>query len=265
MSFKRKYLKEYSMTQVMPTVAEILFLPLPAQSNTNVIQEIVDDLSGSKRIAIIATDGLGLFAWKQWGINMPFLGSMLNRHSIVIRSIMPSITPVNFAAMVTGAELAVHGVREIDNTFSCETIFNVLRKKGKRSAGVGLEKYTGSNLLGRHADIWGNGGSGSDDDIEKIVIEISEHKAPDYLIAQLGIIDDVFHQYGPSSPSVVPMLKDTDLRLKRLVTHLKNLDYGVIILSDHGQHDVPDAVGDEYRGIHGTVSNEDCLVPCTWI
>ena len=257
--------KEYSMTQILPTVIEILGLSLPAQSDTNVIQEIIYDLSGYNKIAIVVTDGLGLFAWQQWDINMPFLRSMLNRHSIVIRSIMPSITPVNFAAMVTGAKLAVHSVKQMDNTFTCETIFDVLRKKGKRSAGIGLEKYTGSNLLGRHSDIWGNGGNGLDNDIEKIIIEISEKEVPDYLIAQLGIIDDVFHQYGPSSPSVVPMLKDTDLRLERLVKHLKNLDYGVIILSDHGQHDVPDAAGGEHRGVHGTVSNEDCLVPCTWI
>jgi predicted AlkP superfamily pyrophosphatase or phosphodiesterase len=261
----RAALKEYSMTQILPTVIEILGLPLPTQSDTIVIQKIVDDLSGYKRMAIIATDGLGLFAWEQWDINMLFLRSMHNRNSIVIRSIMPSITPVNFAAMVTGAELSVHGVKYMDNTFTCETIFDVLRKKGKRSAGVGLEKYTGSNLLGRHADIWGNGGTGSDIDIEKIVIEITAKSTPEYLIAQLGIIDDVFHQYGPSSPLVVPMLKDTDSRLERLVKHLKNLDYGIIILSDHGQHDVHDAGDGEYRGVHGTAGNEDCLVPCTWI
>ena len=258
-------LKEHSITEILPTVVKILGLSMPAQSDTGVISEIVNDLSGCKKIAIVATDGLGLFAWNQWKSNMPFFRSMLNRNSVVIRSIMPSITPVNFAAMVTGAELAVHGVEQMDKTFECETIFDVLRKQGKRSAGIGLEKYTGSNLLGRHADIWGNGGNGSDADIERIVIEISENEAPDYLIAQLGIIDDVFHQYGPSSPSVVPMLQDTDLRLERLVKHLNNLDYGVIILSDHGQHDVPDAVGYEFRGVHGTNSDEDCLVPCTWI
>ncbi|MQY76928.1 MAG: hypothetical protein GH155_04785 [Spirochaeta sp.] len=258
-------LKEYSITYVASTAAKILVLPLPAQSEVKIIPEIVHDLSGYKRIAIIATDGLGLFAWRQWDKNMTFLRSLHGQKSIVIRSIMPSITPVNFAAMVTGAELAVHGVHDMDNTFTCETIFDVLRKRGKRSAGVGLEKYTGYYLLGRHADIWGNVGKGSDADVEEKIIEIAVQSSPDYLIAQLGETDDTFHQYGPSSPSILPMLKDTDSRLERLVKHLKKLGYGVIILSDHGQHDVHDSGDGDKRGAHGTVSNEDCLVPCTWI
>jgi len=49
-----------------------------------------------------------------------------------------------------------------------------------------------------------------------------------------------------------------DARLNRLVEGLAELDYGIIILSDHGQHD-----GDG-RGTHGTDCDEDSLVPCTW-
>ncbi len=258
-------LKEYSITDVAPTTADILGLSSPVQSAAKIIPEIVHDLSGYIRIAILVTDALGFFAWQQWAGKMAFLRSLHSQNSIVLRSIMPSITPVNFAAMVTGADLSVHGVRTMDSTFSCETVFDVVRKAGKKSAGVGLEKYTGSNLLGRHADIWGNAGPGSDADIEEKIIEIATQSFPDYLIAQLGKIDDTFHQYGPSSPSVVPMLKDTDSRLKRLVKHLKQLSYGVIILSDHGQHDVPDAKDGDRRGAHGTDCAEDCQVPCTWI
>lgn len=258
-------LREHSTTDVAPTTAKILCLSAPAQSEAKIIPEIVHDLSGCERIAIIVTDALGLFAWRQWREKMTFLRSLHSQKSIVIRSIMPSVTPVNFAAMVTGAELAVHGVHNMDSTFACETVFDVIRKAGKRSAGIGLENYTGSNLLGRHADIWGNAGTGSDADVEKKTIEIAVQSSPDYIIAQLGKIDDTFHQYGPSSPSVVPMLKDTDSRLERLVKQLKELSYGVVILSDHGQHDVHDAGNSDMRGAHGTIRHEDCLVPCTWI
>ncbi len=257
--------REHSMTYVAPTTAKILVLVLPAQSETKTIPEIIRDLSGYKKIAIIVTDALGLFGWRQWEDEMPFLRSLHIRKSIVIRSIMPSITAVNFAAMVTGAEFSVHGVHEMDNTFACETVFDVLRKAGRISAGVGLEKYTGSNLMGRHADIWGNAGKGSDTDVEKKTIEIVDRSSPDFLITHLGKMDDIIHQYGPSSPSVVSMLKDTDSLLERLVKHLKRQNYGVIILSDHGQHDVPDAVDGDRKGAHGTDSVEDCLVPCTWI
>jgi hypothetical protein len=178
---------------------------------------------------------------------------------------MPSITPVNFAAMVTGTDLAGHGVRVREDDFACATLFDVVRDAGGKSAGVGLAGYTGSELLGRHADIWGNAGDGSDDDVANTIIEIAERDRPEFLIAQLGRVDDVFHRYGPSSRAVVTMLRETDARLKSLVARLSPLGYCVVILADHGQHDVAESEAGGYRGSHGTDSPEDCLVPCTWI
>jgi predicted AlkP superfamily pyrophosphatase or phosphodiesterase len=119
--------------------------------------------------------------------------------------------------------------------------------------------------MGRCADICGDAGHGTDDDIVRVALEIAQSQGPDFMIVQLGQVDDVFHAHGPSSPSVVPMLKGTDERISRLVSTLKPLGYGNIIVSDHGQHDVPDAPEGEHRGTHGTNSDIDCQVPCTWI
>ena len=68
---------------------------------------------------------------------------------------MPSITPVNFSAMVTGTDLDGHGVRSYDHDFACETLFDVVRAAGGQSAAVGFEGYTGSKLLARFSDIDG--------------------------------------------------------------------------------------------------------------
>ena len=256
---------EFSMTDVAPTVSTILGLPTPAQATGSVISSVVDDLADRERVALLAPDALGDFAWQQWQDSMPYLKSLHAERSIILRSIMPSVTPVNFACMVTGADLSVHGVRAKEQTFQCETLFDVIRSAGGKSAGVGLTGYTGDQLLGRHADFWGNAGEGSDDDVASKVIEVVDRDAPQFVIAQLGRVDDAFHKYGPSSPSVVPTLSGTDARLERLVTHLKPMGYGVIILSDHGQHDLPEATQGGKRGGHGTDSPEDCRVPCTWI
>ena len=196
---------------------------------------------------------------------MPYLSSLHTQRSFSLRSVMPSITPVNFATMVTGTDLAGHTVHTFKDDFACETLFDVVRKAKGRSAGVGLDGYTGSELLGRFADIWGNAGNGSDDAVVDKVIEIADSDRPEFLIAQLGRVDDVFHRYGPSSPFVVPMLRETDARLKRLVEHLKPLGYGVVILADHGQYDVIEPSEAGLRGSHGTDTPEDSVVPCTWI
>ena len=252
------------MTSIAPTVSAILGLPAPASAIGSPIEEIVTGLAGAKRITVIAPDALGMFAWNLWKHEMPYLSSLHSRNSVVLRSVLPSITPVNFATMVTGTDRDGHGIHSRLHDFECQTLFDIIRASGGRSAGIGIHDYTGSALLGRFADICGNVGEGSDDDIADKIVEISGNGAPEFIIAQLGRVDDVFHEHGPSSPEVVPMLRETDTRLKRLVGNLKPLGYGVIILSDHGQHDVPDAPPGEHKGNHGSDSDEDCLVPCTW-
>lgn len=252
------------MTCVAPTVATLLGLPVPAAATGSPLSEVTADLSACDRVAVLALDAFGRFAWDLWHQEMPYLEWLHSRRSLTLRSVLPSITPVNFATMVAGTDLLGHGINTFRDDFACETLFDVVRRAGGRSAGIGLEGYTGSELLGRCADLWGNAGEGTDDAVAEKVLEFAEGDRPDFLIAQLGRVDDVFHQYGPSSPEVVPMLQESDARVQRLAECLSALGYGTLILADHGQHDVPDPEPGGLRGSHGTDSAEDCLVPCTW-
>ena len=66
-------LKYYSMMDVAPTVSAILHLPVPAQAKGQPIPEIVADLIGAGKIAVLAPDAFGLFAWNLWKSEMPYL------------------------------------------------------------------------------------------------------------------------------------------------------------------------------------------------
>lgn len=254
-----------SMTYVAPTVSAILGLPVPSGATGKPIGAIVSGLKGVERVAVIAPDALGLFAVNLWCDEMPYLHSQLAKNRVILRSVLPSITPVNFACMVTGTDRDGHGIHSFRHDFGCQTLFDVVRESGGKSAGVGFDGYTGAELLGRFADIRGNVPLGSDEVIAERVAQIAHDDLPQFIIAQLGRVDDVFHEHGPSSPEIVPMLRDTDARLKRMVASLVPHGYGVIILADHGQHDVVDALPGQHKGNHGTDSDEDCLVPCTWV
>ena len=257
--------REYSMMDVAPTASAVLQLPAPAHARGSPIPEIAADLAGARGVAVLALDAFGVYAWNLWRAEMPWLDSLHARRSVTLRSVMPSITPVNFATMVTGTDLERHQIHSFRHSFACETLFDVVRKAGGKSAGVGLDGYTGSELLGRFADIRGNAGDGSDDAVAGKTMQIAGDERPVFLIAQFGRVDDVFHEHGPSSPEVVPMLRESDGRMRRVVEHLKPLGYGILILADHGQHDTADPSTGGMRGIHGTGMPEDCLVPCTWI
>jgi len=246
------------MACLAPTVAALLGLPAPAQATEDPIPGIVRDLGPAQRVAAVAPDGLGSAIVARWGPEIPFLRSLLDRWHVTLRAVMPSITPVNFATMVTGASPEVHGVGAFTDDFACETLFDVVRAHGGRSAGVGQKGYTGSELLGRAADLWGKATSNTDGEVEAIALAFAAAEAPQFLIVQLGSTDDVFHRHGPSSPEVVPKLRETDKRLARMAKGLTALGYAVIINADHGQHDT------ESGGSHGTSADQDALVPCTW-
>lgn len=254
---------DYSMTCVAPTVSALLGLPAPAQATGTAIPEI---LAGgpAERVALVAPDALGEYAWQLWQAEMPFLRSLHARHSLALRSVMPSITPVNFAAMVTGTDREGHGIGSYNDSFLCETLFDVVRRAGGQSAGIGLRGYTGSQLLGRFADLCGRVEEHSDQAVEERIVAMARESRPRFLIAQLGCVDDVFHALGPSNPEVVPMLRETDARYQRLAAALTGLGYVLLVLSDHGQHDIPEAVLGTKHGSHGSDSDQDCVVPCTW-
>jgi predicted AlkP superfamily pyrophosphatase or phosphodiesterase len=250
---------EYAMTAIAPTVAAALGWPAPQAASTSPIAPILADLTGAARVAIVAPDALGLAPFDHWRTEMPFLAARHAEQSLLLRAIMPTITPVNFAAMVTGAVRDVHGVGAFTDSFACETLFDVARAQGATSAGIGRQGWTGSELLGRHADYWGKAESHTDAEVESIALEIASDKLPEFLIVQVGNTDEVFHRHGPSSDLVIPALREMDARLRRLTEGLLALGYSVLLHADHGQHDT--ATG----GSHGTDSDEDALVPGTWV
>jgi predicted AlkP superfamily pyrophosphatase or phosphodiesterase len=253
------------MIDVAPTISQISGIRVPAQATGEPIPEICRCFPNALKVAVIAPDALGEFTFRRWEAEMPYLSQLHSQRHLVLESVMPSITPVNFATIVTGNDPSVHRISTLHDTFRCETLFDGVREAGGTSAGIGLTGYTGSLLLGRHADINGDAGDGTDDAVADWVLNIAREKSPRFIIAQLGRVDDVLHQFGPSSEKIIPMLRETDARIQRIVTALKKLDYAILILSDHGQHDVTPEENHGKCGTHGHDLPEDRLVPCTWI
>lgn len=249
----------HSMTHVAPTIAEIIGVPPPAQSQGEPIAEVLADLNGCRRCALLVPDGFGMYAWSLWHHEMPFLASLMADRHVVLRAVMPTITPVNFATMLTGAEQDVHRIQTRDEQMQCETLFDVLGAHGKRGAAYGQEPCTMGKMIVPVAQIGRRLPRYEDDQIVDTLLDSAAQDRPEFIITQLVTTDDVFHKFGPSSPEVVPYLHETDVRLKRLVEELRGMDYAILILSDHGQHD-----GQE-RGTHGSDCDEDSLVPCTWV
>jgi len=251
----------HSMTAIAPTVTRALGLRDLTHATGTAIEAVLSDLEGSARMAIIGPDALGQASLEHFAAEMPFLSGMHGTRHLVLRSVMPSITPVNFATMVTGCELEVHGVSAKQLPVQSETIFDVLAEAGRRGAGCGRPGYTGAELLARIAQIDGTAELPDDAATEEVVVRIARDDRPEFLIAQLGGTDDHFHRFGPYSARMIPKLRETDCRLERMTAELAEAGYALMILSDHGQHESGNAAK---MGTHGSDCDEDRLVPLTW-
>jgi len=256
----------YPITAIAPTVAEVLGVRAPRCAVEPPIEKILGDLRGADRVAVLAPDALGLTVWQHWRREMPFLTGLHERRHLVLRSVRPTMTPVNFAALVTGAELETHGLSNKDEELQCESLFDVVREAGGTSAGVGNAGYTGGRFLARYADLPGRVEPPDDDAVVEMTLRLAREHTPRFIITQLGEPDTTFHRVGPTAPEAEGVIRDTDRRVRRIVTGMVSLGYGVVVLADHSQHDVPAEDPSEYRGWHDDlIVPEDALVPCTWV
>ena len=256
----------YPITAVAPTVAAVLGLRAPREAEAPPLPRVGADLAGVSAVAVLAADAVGLTVWQRWQEEMPFLTALHARRHLVLHAVAPPITPVNFASLVTGASLDGHGVRERTMRLRADSLFDIVAEAGAATAGVGQLNYTGGEFLACHSSLNGRTAVAGDDAVAEMVLRLARDYRPRFLIAQLGEPDTMFHKVGLSSPEVAPVLRETDARLRRMTEELAAQGFGVILLADHGQHEVPaeDEPG-RFRGQHDGSVRDDFLIPCTWV
>lgn len=253
----------YPMQSLAPTVAAILGVPAPKQAEAPPIDAVVKDLHGSKKVAVLGIDAFGAAIWNKMRDKTPYLNGLARKtNQAQLRSVMPSVTCVNFGCMITGGSQKTTGITTFDSKIACEDLGTVLRSHGMKSGGFGRKDYTGDRLLGRYAD-FAVPDRKTDSDVMAGLRDVVEQRHPEFVIVQYGKTDDVFHARGPFSKEAEEACAGADAWLKELVPWLRAHGYAVIITADHGQHEVTRNGGT--RGSHGTPSDLDCLVPLVWL
>jgi len=160
------------MMSVAPTVCAILGLRPPRSSETEPLLEVVESMGPSGRLAVVVIDALGVSTWTNAKAETPFLNALANRRLLRLRSVMPTVTPVNFATMLTGASPGIHTIRDRTEPLGLETIFDVLRENGGISATAARAKSSLGILISPHADEPGIAESNTDDEVKDIALEM---------------------------------------------------------------------------------------------
>ena len=245
---------EASITDIAPTVAVALGLPVPSEAMGQALQ-----VPSADRAILIFLDGLGYRRYTEALADglIPTLAA-LGRPLVAVTT-FPPITSVSTASLLTGATPDVHGVdqRGIRKT-DTETLFDVAVSAGLRILTVEGESLA-FELRGAEprlsADFDGNGST--DDNVLINALEVLRADEWDILFAHFHGVDDAGHTYGPGAPEERAAIQEVDGAVGRIMESLPEGTL-VIVSADHGMHQVDE---EGRLGNHGQLVQRDMFIP----
>jgi predicted AlkP superfamily pyrophosphatase or phosphodiesterase len=170
-------------------------------------------------------------------------------------SVMPSVTPVCFGTMYTGAQPSVHGIQRYEKpVITIDTLFDALLRAGKRVALVTYETCSLSKIyLEREMDYFHY------DDMMKVNAKAAElilRDEHDFIVVYNGNYDSKMHKFAPESHEALAELRcnvEAFAVFSELIkTHWTGHDTLVGFAMDHGCHEI-----DGQNGSHGLDMPED--------
>ena len=218
---------------------------------------IDEKLGGKKadRILMYNPDAIAQWVEEKYGDLYLREVSAHTELNLPLLTVMPSVTPVCFGTMYTGAQPEVHGIRRYEKpVITIDTIFDAMIRAGKKCAIVGDEQCSLSHIyLNRDMDYYPVTYVA---DINAKAAELIAQDKYDLLIVYNGNYDSRMHKYGPESPLTLSELRANSLTFAMLNTMVKNLWKGHNTLMgfamDHGCHEI-----DGNCGSHGLDMVED--------
>ena len=249
---------------VTSTVCELFGVPRPADCVAPPFSEVAAFAARRtvKKILVFAADAIGAHLVRAY----PEAFEPVARHaptSVLASAVMPSVTPVCFASMFTGAPPDIHGIRKSERpTLTCDTLFDALSRTGRRVAIVAV-KNSSIDLIFRNRRIDYFSGTYDKEVVEQTLNLIAEDQH-DFILAYQQEYDDKIHATAPRSPEA----------LRAMANHVRNFDrvaraarerwattsHAVAFVSDHGTH-IDATTG---RGTHGSNMADDLEVRLFW-
>jgi len=255
------------LTHVAATIADLFDVELPKLSEEPMtfVEDLIRDLCKEPfdRLFLHNPDCMA-----QWMMNkypeamIPVLKN--TQITVPLHSVMPSVTPVNFGSMYTGAMPAVHGITEYRKpVITIDTLFDALIRAGKKVALLGSKGCSMSNIwLERDMDYFIIDSEGERAEKVRDLIVEDQH---DVIVVWTGKYDTYDHKYGPEDPySVAAFYQQgqlfeyfTDTIRRNWKTHNTLIGFA----PDHGCHEVePTEDNHMHRGDHGSDDPKDLNV-----
>ena len=170
-------------------------------------------------------------------------------------TVMPSVTPVCFGTMYTGAQPEVHGIQAyVKPVIKIDTLFDAMIRAGKKCAIVSTSGDSLSEIyLEREMDYY------IYDTVEEVdakAVELILRDEHDFIVCYNKDYDAKMHRYGPEGTEALAELRSNaeDFAMYDVLiqNHWKHHNTLVGFAMDHGCHEIKDGMGS-----HGLDMPED--------
>ena len=174
-----------------------------------------------------------------------------------LTAVMPSVTPVCFGTMYTGAQPAVHGIQKYEKPIiTIDTLFDALLRAGKKVALITYGKCSLSRIyLGRALDYF-HFDEGGVEAVNAKAAEVILRDEHDFVLIYNGNYDSVMHKFGPESTEALAELRANCQTFGMLCEMIReNWNHHNTLIGfamDHGCHEI-----DGGCGSHGLDMDED--------
>ncbi|MBR0459083.1 MAG: alkaline phosphatase family protein [Victivallales bacterium] len=262
--FEEKYNVNHCTGDFTPTLCELFGVPKPDVCGGTAIAEVVDQanhLFGGdgkcERALIFCPDAVGQVQYERHPEILTRVEKIAG-FKVPSVTMMPSVTPVCFGTIFSGASPDVHGIQEYAKpVLAIETLFDVFAKAEKRVAILAINKCSIDTIFRmRNVDYFS---FRSDQLVEDWTVRLMELDEYDFIVSYMTMYDHVSHKKGPWSPEATAELELSATRFERYCALADKLwadkNRVVTFIPDHGNHQV-----DADTGAHGKDIPDDMLV-----
>lgn len=227
-----------------------------ANANPNLVNYIDSALGekGADRVFMYNPDAIAEWIYRKYKDLVYEVTSRCDVE-IPLASVMPSVTPVCFGTMYTGAQPAVHGIRKYEKpVITIDTLFDALIRAGKKVALVTYANCSiGRIFLERDMDYFDYS---TMEEVNAKAAELIVRDEHDFIVVYNGNYDARMHKTGPESIISLGELRANSrtfgMFAEMIKTHWKKHNTLVGFAMDHGCHEI-----DEGAGSHGLDMDED--------
>lgn len=259
MEYTERTLNTLSLDSICAALSYAMGIPAPkrAAAPAKALTELVDkSFYGEKadRVFLYHPDAIAEWIFRKY---QDYFQEVIKRTKLELslRAVMPSVTPVCFGTIYTGAQPDVHGIRKYEKpVIKIDTLFDALLRVGKKPVILAQTDCSMAKIfLERNMDYY-------------IFDSIAETNAKarelilsdtyDFIAVYNGNYDATMHKNGPEAPVSLAELKanvEAFAMFSDLIeSHWKHHNTLIGFATDHGCHEI-----DGNLGSHGLDMVED--------